>query len=287
MTYFIEKKWLIVVIIISLTLNVIAAFLLYQDSNTTFDDHETNLTKQLPFNYESFKVQWGKAWLGLEVSDVTTEMAARAELDRAEGAYVNSVAAGSPAQKADIGPGDIIISFNGRKIRTPKQFQNDLAGSKVGSEVYMCVAKDDYRVTAYAVPEERPQYLPAVTKTYPFLGVIVSEVIFDSNEAERLEKAGKSGGVFVEKVIPDSPAEKAGLQEGDLIMSFNSRKTRTLREFLTDLAGTQAGENVRMCIMRDDYRKTIYVTLWSSVTKDLIVLLRRELEFSSPGARSC
>jgi len=84
----IEKKWLIVVTIISLALNVIAAFLLYQDSNTTFDDHETNLIKHLPFNYDTFKVEWGKAWLGLEVSYVTPEMAARAGLDRVEGAYV-------------------------------------------------------------------------------------------------------------------------------------------------------------------------------------------------------
>ena len=276
MTYFIEKKWLIVVTIISLTLNVIAAFLLYQDSRPTLDDHQTNLTKQLPLNYETFKAQWGKAWLGLEVSDVTPEMAARAGLDRAEGAYVNSVAAGSPAQKADIAPGDIIISFNGRKIRTPKQFQNDLAGSKIGSEVYMCVAKDDHRVTAYAVPEERPQYLPVLTKTYPFLGATVSDAAFDSEEIEKLEEAGKSGGVLVERVISNSPAEKAGLQEGDLIMSFNSRKTRTLREFLTDLSGVQAGERVRMCIMRDDYRKTIYVTMGRNVMKDVIVLLRRE-----------
>ncbi|MCK4827736.1 PDZ domain-containing protein, partial [bacterium] len=140
MTYFIEKKWLIVVTIISLTLNVIAAFLLYQDSRTTLDEREMNLIKQLPFNYETFKAQWGKAWLGLEVSDVTPEIAARAALDRAEGAYVEAVAAGSPAQKADIAPTDVVLSFNGRKIRTAKQFQNDLSGSEVGSEVYMCVA---------------------------------------------------------------------------------------------------------------------------------------------------
>jgi len=280
MTYFIEKKWLIVVTIISLTLNVIAAFLLYQDSQT-LDDHETNLTKQVPLNYETFKAEWGKAWLGLEVSDVTPEMAARAGLDRVEGAYVNNVAAGSPAQRADIEPGDIIISFNGRKIRTPKQFQNDLAGSKVGSEVYMCVAKDDYRVTVYAVPGERPSYLPALTKTYPFFGITVSEVIFDSDEAERLEEAGKAGGVLVDKVIPNSPAEKGGLQEGDLIMSFNSRKTRTLREFLTDFLGAQPGESVRMCIMRDDYRKTLYVMMWPNEMKDVIVLLHGEW-LSSP-----
>ena len=274
MTYLLNVKWLIMIIIISLTLNVIAAFLLYQDSNTSFS--EDQLIKHFPLNYETFKAEWGKAWLGLEVTDVTPEMASRAALDRVEGAYVNRVEAGSPAQKADIEPGDIIISFNGRKIRTPKQFQNDLAGNRVGSEVYMCVAKDDYRITAYVVPEERPTSLPALKKKYPFFGIVVSEVIFDSHEAERLEKAGKDGGVLVEKVIPNSPAEKAGLLEGDLIMSFNSRKTRTLREFLTDLLGAEPGESVRLCIMRDDYRKTLYIMMWPTEMKDVIVLLHRE-----------
>jgi serine protease Do len=283
MKYDIENKWLIGVTIISLTLNVIAAFLLYQDSKTTLDIPERNLIRQLPLDYETFKAQWGRAWLGLELSDVTPEMAVRAALDRVEGAYVKSVAAGSPAQKAGIAPGDIILSFNGRKIRSPQQFQNDLAGSTVGSEVYMCVAKDDYRVTAYAVPEERPSYLPALTKTYPFLGITVSEVVFESDEAERLAKAGKAGGVLVEKVIADSPAERAGIQEGDLVMSFNSRKTTTLREFFSDLAAAREGERVRMCIMRGDYRKTIYVTLRPDVRRNVIVLLHSDLEFSSEG----
>lgn len=259
--YFIEKKWLIIITIISLTLNVIAAFFLYQNSKTTLDYHEKTLVEQLPLNYENFKTQWGKAWLGLQVSDVTPAMAARAMLDRPEGAYVNSVAVGSPAQKADIEPGNIILSFNGRKIRNAVQFQNDLSGSEVGSEVYMCVAKDDYRVTVYALPKERPQYLPVVVKTYPFLGVIVSDVASGSNEAEKIEEADKSGGVLVEKVVLNSPAEKGGLLEGDLIMSFNSRKTRILREFLSDLAGCRPDETVRMCIIREDFRKTVYVTL--------------------------
>jgi len=261
MTYFIKKKLLIVVTIISLILNVITGFCLYKNSQVTLDDHEKNLTKQIPLDYENFKTQWGKAWIGLKISDVIPAMAARAMLDRPEGAYVNSVANGSPAQKADIEPGNIILSFNGRKIRTAAQFQNDLSGSEVGSKIYMCVSKDNYRVTVYILPEERPSYLPPVNKTYPFLGVTVSDVTDGSNEAERLEEAKKAGGVLVEKVIPGSPAEKGGLLAGDLIMSFNSRKARTLREFLSDLAGCQPGETVRMCIVRDDYRKTLYVTL--------------------------
>jgi S1-C subfamily serine protease len=261
MAYLLRKNWLIVVTIISLTLNVIAAFFLYQDSKTTVDNHEKNLIKQLPLDYETFKNQWGNAWLGLDVADVTPEVASRKALDRAEGAYVKTVAHGSPAQKADIAPTDVILSFNGRKIRTAKQFQSDLSGSEVGSEVYMCIAKDDYRITVYAVPEKRPSHLMPVTNAFPRLGIEVAEVAFGSDEAKILEEAGKAGGVLVEKVLAHSLAEKAGLQEGDVIMSFNSRKTRTLRELLSDLAGCQAGDQVRMCIMRDDYRMTIYVTL--------------------------
>ncbi len=253
-----RKNWLVIVTCISVTLNVIGALVLYQNSKTAVDNHQNDPVKQRPLDYESFRDQWGKAWLGLEVTDVTLEMATRADIDRAEGAYVKAVAVGSPAQKADIVSGDIILSLNGRKIRSAKQFQNDMLGSEVGSEVYMCVAKDDYRVTVYALPEQR---LKPVTKTFPWLGVKVTELVLGSDDAKKLEEAGKEGGVLVEKVIPNSPAEKGGLQRHDVIMSFNSRKTRSLREFLSDLAGGEAGQQVRMCIIRNDIRKTIYVTL--------------------------
>jgi len=261
MRYFLRKNWLIIVTIISLTLNAIAAFLLYQNPKTTLDIYDKSVIKQLPLDYETFKDQWGKAWLGLDVTDVTPDVAARASLYRVDGAYVKSVAPDSPAQKAGLAPGDVVLSFNGRKIRTPKQFQNDLLGSEVGSEVYICVAKDDHRVTVYAVPEKRPLYFPAVNKTFPLVGIKVSEIAFGSERVEKLEELGKPGGVLVEKVIAGSPAEKAELEEGDIIMSFDSRPVRNLREFLSDLAGAQPGQTVSMCLMRAAYRKTVYVTL--------------------------
>jgi len=261
MGYWLRKNWLIVIMIISLTLNVIAAFVLYQDSKTTIDSHEKNLIKAEPLDYEAFKDQWGSAWLGLEVSEVTPEIAAAVRLDKVQGALVKSVAPGSPADKADIKPGDVIVSFNGRKIRTVSQLQGDLLGSEIGSEVYMCVVKGDYTITVYALPIERPSYLPPVSKALPWLGVEISEVLFGSEDAKKLEEVGKAGGILVEEVIRNSPAEEAGLQVDDIIMSFNSRKTRTLREFLSDLAGSEPGDEIPMCVMRDDIRKTIYVTL--------------------------
>jgi len=261
MVYLLRKNWLIIITITSLSLNVIAAFVVYHDSKTATDSHEKNLIKTEPLDYETFKDQWGSAWLGLEVSEVTPKIAAAVRLDKIQGALVKSVAPGSPADKANIEPGDVIVSFNGRKIRTVNQLQGDLLGSEIGSEVYMCVVKGDYTITVYAVPKERPPYLQPVAKALPWLGAKVSEVLFGTDEAKKLEEVGKAGGILVEEVIRNSPAEKAGLQADDIIMSFNSRKTRTLREFLSDLSGSEPGDEIPMCIIREDIRKTIYVTL--------------------------
>lgn len=257
------KGWLIVVAIMSLALNGIMGYVIYQHSDTSLDDSKRNRTRQDPLAYKNFQEQWGKAWIGVEVTVVTPQVAAERMLHRVEGAFVTSITAGSPAQEAGIRPGDVILSFNGRTIRTPDQLRNDTAGSEVGREVYMCVAKEDRRITVYAVPEERPPHLPAPIKSFPYLGAYVSEVISSSDAANKLEEAGKAGGVWVEKVIRGSPAEKAGLQEGDIIMSFDFRKTENLREFFSDLAGSDAGARVRMCIMGGDYRKTIYAVLAS------------------------
>ena len=246
---------------LSLSLNGMAAFLLYRDGGTTVNTHGEKRVTDVPLEYETFRQEWGEPWIGVEVTDVSPQVAARAMLDRPEGALITDVAKGSPAARADMSPGDVILSFNGRKIRTARQFENDLSGSEVGIEIYMCIAKTDRRITVYVVPDERPSYLPPATKAFPWLGIEIKQVLSGSSESEKLDEAGKAGGVLVAKVIAGSPADRAGLQKDDIIMSFNSRKTRTVREFLTDLAGCEPGDNVRMCIVRDDYRTTVYAVL--------------------------
>jgi len=265
----IKKNWLIIVAAISLLLIINAGFYIYYQnskictitSTSNIESPEKNQTVQTPLDYEDFKLQWGLAWIGLELDNVTPAMAAIARLDRVEGAYITDVTNNSPAQKAGIEPGTIILSFNGRKIRTPEQFQNDLAGSEIGTQFYICLSNANERTTVNLIPEERPSYLPVLIKTYPYIGVIVNDIAEGSADAEKIEEAEKAGGVLVEEVIPGSPAEIAGLLKDDIIMSFNSRKTRTLREFLSDLSGCQPGETVRMCIMREDVRKTLFITL--------------------------
>ena len=199
-------------------------------------------------------------WLGLELTDVTTEVAIKAGLDKVQGALVQQVVFGSPACKAGMQPGDIIMSLNGRRIRTAKEFRNDILGFDVGSEIEMCITREDYRTTIYAVVEPAPDWFPRENKISPWLGVEVGAVSSEKDE-QSLKDLGKDGGVLVKRVYPGSPAGKAGIEPEDVLMSFNYRKVRTVTEFLIDLYGAEAGDRIRICLMRGEIRKTVYPIL--------------------------
>ena len=199
-------------------------------------------------------------WIGLEVTDVTIEVAIKAGLDKVQGAVVQSVIFGSPAHEAGMQPGDIVMSLNGRRVRTAKEFKNDISGLDVGSEIKMCITREDYRTTINTVVELAPDWFPREDKISPWLGVEVGEVISEKDK-ENLEDLGKEGGILVKKVFPGSPAHKAGIEPDDVLMSFNYRKVRTVGEFLTELSGAETGDRIRICLMRGDIRKTVYPVL--------------------------
>jgi len=199
-------------------------------------------------------------WLGLYVTDVTVEVAIKAGLDKVQGAVIQSVIFGSPACKAGLQSGDIIMSLNGKRVRTAEEFKNDISGLDVDSEIKMCITREDYRTTINVVIEPAPDWYPRENKISPWLGVEVSEVISEKDE-KNLEDLGKEGGVLVKKVFPGSPADKAGIEPDDVLMSFNYRKLRTVREFITEVYGAEAGDRIRICLMRGDIRKTVYPVL--------------------------
>jgi len=224
-------------------------------------------TQQEPLKFQTISQtlypnpsQGAVPWLGLEITDVTTEIAIKAGLDKVQGALVQNVIFGSPACKAGMQPGDIIMSLNGRWIRTAKEFKNDISGLDVGSEIKICVTREDYRTTINAVVGTTPDLFSRENKISPWLGVEVSEVISEIDK-NSLKDLGKEGGVLVKRVFPGSPADNTGIETDDVLMSFNYRKVRTVSEFSTDLRGAEVGDRIRICFMRGDIRKTVYPVL--------------------------
>jgi NosR/NirI family nitrous oxide reductase transcriptional regulator len=199
--------------------------------------------------------------LGLILTDVTALMARQAQLDRIKGCFVQSVLGGSPAAAAGLRAGDIIVSFNGRGIRNARELKNDVASVEAGAVGKVCVVRDDYRTTLYVTPAGAPERDARHAGLSPWLGVDVVNVEPESTESSRLEEAGKEGGVLVEKVIEGSPADQAGIEPGDVIMSFNSRKVRTVEELSSDLLGAEVGTAARICVMRGEIRKTLHPVL--------------------------
>jgi len=248
---------LLITIDLALLALIIICFLYYLPNS---DTQQNSLDMQTVSSTLSLdQSQEAVPWLGVEVIDVTKEVAIKAGLDKVQGALVQSFILGSPVCKAGMQPGDIIVSLNGRVIRTAIEFKNDVSGLEVGSEIEMCVVREDYRTTLNVVVESAPDWFTRENKISPWLGVEVSEV--SEKDKENLEDIGKDGGVLVKKVYPGSPADKAGIEPDDVIMSFNYRKVRTVREFLTDLRGAEPGDRVRICFMREDIRKTVYPIL--------------------------
>jgi len=219
-----------------------------------------------------------RPWIGVELTDVSWSMARAADLDKVKGTSIVSVYPDSPAHQAGLRPQDIIISFDGRGIKSSSQFKTDISGTDIGKEYQMCIARPGYRTDAYVVPVAAPPWITIESKPSGWLGMTITDVEETGNIADKLQEIDKEG-VMVTAVIKNSPAEKAGMLKGDVIMSFNFRKVRSAEEFLNDLSGAPLGKPVRMCVTRGDIRITLYpvpVQYPASAKKSGEVKLKKE-----------
>ncbi len=106
------------------------------------------------------KVNWG--WLGVSVQDLTTDLAKEFGVPTVEGALVAEVLKGSPAEKAGIKKGDVIVSFNGKKVADSTDLRNFTAMSPIGTKVTLGVIRDKKQITVEATIGRMPKLPPAV-----------------------------------------------------------------------------------------------------------------------------
>ena len=106
------------------------------------------------------KVNWG--WLGVSVQDLTTDLAKEFGVPTVEGALVAEVLKGSPAEKAGIKKGDVIVSFNGKKVADSTDLRNFTAMSPIGTKVALGVIRDKKQITVQATIGKMPKLPPTV-----------------------------------------------------------------------------------------------------------------------------
>jgi serine protease Do len=199
-----------------------------------------------------------RGWLGVTIQDMTQELADSFSMDRPAGALVSQVSADSPASKAGLKVGDVIVSFAGHEIERSADLPPLVGTTPVGKDVNVVVMRDGNKQTlsvnvGQLNDQDRPvQLSQADAESGSKLGVAVSEL----NDEQR-KQLDVEHGVVISSVQPGSAAEKAGLRDGDVILSFNNQDINSASQLVDVLK--KAPENKPSVVLVKRDRGTLFV----------------------------
>jgi serine protease Do len=202
-----------------------------------------------------------RGWLGVSIQQITPELAKTFGLKQPNGALVSDVVDGSPADKAGLKQGDVIVEFNGKKIKSSSELPHIVGSTNVGKEVGMKVVRDGEEVALQVkVGELKDEQLAALAPSSmkSKLGIDIQQL---TPELSRRFGIKDDKGVVVTGVEPESPGEAAGLQPGDLILEINRAKVATVSQARRALDKARPDEPTVVLVKREG--NTRYVVIRS------------------------
>ncbi len=205
-----------------------------------------------------------RGWIGVGIQELTPELAKSFGLKEAKGALVSSVNPGDPADAAGIKQGDIIVSFDGKRINEMNDLPRIVAATTPGRSVPVAVLRDGQEKTLYAkvgtkteeeaveaeIKEEQPP------RTDKRIGISAHEI---TPEVAKRLGVPDTEGVVIMSVKPESPAGLANLRRGDIIKEVNKKPVKNLSEYKKAVAALEKSDVVLFLIKRGN--STVYVIL--------------------------
>jgi serine protease Do len=207
-----------------------------------------------------------RGWLGVTIQNITPELAEEFGIKKPTGALVSDVFADSPAERAGIKRGDVILELNGKKVKDVVSLRNMVAQSKVGSEIKLKIIRDGKSISLKAEVSELPDDIAKVssgeqdedlTEDNALAGFSVTDLT--AGIAKQLGLSRDENGVVIVRVEPYSAADEAGLKKGDVIQEMNRKLVENVRDFNNIVSKIKEGDSVLLFINRGGSR--IYITL--------------------------
>ena len=192
-----------------------------------------------------------RGWLGVVIQNVDQDLAESFGLSKPQGALVSQVLADSPAAKAGLKTGDIILEFNGRKIPSSSDLPPVVGRVRPGSAADVKILRNGDRMKLSVTIEELPsddQLARRGTQTEPGANNILNVVVQDLT-AREVRQLGERGVVVVE--VMDGPAAEAGVQPGDVVTMIGSRPVTDSEEFARVLDNIPSGRALALRILRN------------------------------------
>jgi serine protease Do len=195
-----------------------------------------------------------RGWLGVAVQQMTPELAESFGLKQESGALVSEVIKDSPAEKAGIKHGDVILSFNGQEIKDMHDLPRLVAATPVNQRAKLQILRDgktsnfDITIAKMAGTDTKSQ-LSASNNDRDRFGLALEEI---DNATARKYGIDMTKGILVTAVKPASAADQAGLQPGDIILEVNGRQTENLQAFHAATEQAAKATVMRLLIKRQD-----------------------------------
>ena len=200
-----------------------------------------------------------RGYLGIFFQEIDKEMAEAFNLEKSEGVIIDEVSSNSPAEKAGLMQGDIILETNNKSIKSLGHFKNEIAFLSPGTELNLKVLRDNkfknIKVILGTYPAEQ-----TLSKQSPQLGIEVSEL--KEIPIETLNKYGynpNTEGLIITSIKRGSIAERAGLKPGMLILQINQKRTKSIADFQEAMQNQKDKKHLLLLIRYQNVTK--YITL--------------------------
>ena len=179
--------------------------------------------------------QVSRGWLGVGIQDMTPELAKAFGLDQAKGSLVTGVMPGTPAEKAGLQKGDVILRLNGSTIENSNGLRNLVAEARADAKVDLDLVRNKVPMTLSVRLDERPKQ-PRQADVHSSTRSPSTELGFAVQEltpelAQRLGYETIRSGIVITAVKPDSPAFNGGLRAGMMIVEMNRQSINSMADF--------------------------------------------------------
>jgi len=189
-----------------------------------------------------------RGWLGVSIQEVTPALAKSFDLKEKKGALVAQVVSGSPAEKAGIEQGDVIVEFDGKEVTDSKDLPRIVASTPIGKAVTIKLLRNGKALDRQVkVGEMEEKVEVAKAPSHKSLGITVQNLTPEIAKGLGLKK---DTGVVVTRVEPGSPASDAGIQTGDLVQEVNRKPVKNVEDFVQKIEKAKGQGNVLFLIQR-------------------------------------
>ena len=231
-----------------------------------------------------------EGWIGVYVQDLDDELRRYLDIKERTGVLVNDVIDDGPAEKAGLQEEDVIVKFDGRRVRNTRDLTRTVGRAAPRSKVKMEIMRDGRKMkltlrvgekqrSSYSYRNRSRKRSPRVSafrgSRRPWLGVKMANL---SKDLARYFGSDENEGVLILSVVKDSPAEKAELKAGDIILKIDGKNITDTDNLSTVISDYGSGDEIEIEIRRKGKIKNIKVELERSSRRSYYDFNKGELE---------